>query len=194
MVAGEKAENGDQLSVTWRHFLLNQINSDEDSDGKLWDQSENQQGNSMLAHRASEASRRQGPEVFENYHHALLRARHGVESRRIPLNDRDVLLDVAEKAGVDVKRLRSNLDDPSLLGIIAKDHTEATNQFGVFGTPTFLFASGLTVYLKMFIPPSGEAMDTFEHFIGLMSDRPYLGEVKRPQPPWPKGAVKPSRG
>ena len=34
-----------------------------------------------------------------------------------------------------------------------------------------------------------ESVSAFEHYLGLFENRPYIGEVKRPQPPWPKGAV-----
>ena len=53
----------------------------------------------------------------------------------------------------------------------------------------FIFENGQSAYIKTFIPPEEESLEAFEHFIGLMSNRSYIGEVKRPQPPWPKGAV-----
>ncbi|MFQ5874821.1 MAG: DsbA family selenoprotein, partial [Dehalococcoidia bacterium] len=68
-------------------------------------------------------------------------------------------------------------------------HTESVEKYGVFGTPTFLFESGNTVYLKTFIPPEEDSVAFFEHFIALMSHRSWVGELKRPQPPWPKGAL-----
>ncbi|MEC7734392.1 MAG: DsbA family selenoprotein, partial [Chloroflexota bacterium] len=40
-----------------------------------------------------------------------------------------------------------------------------------------------------FIPPEEESVDAFKYFLGLFENRSYIGEVKRPQPPWPKGAV-----
>lgn len=189
-VSEEKAKQGEELDITWRHFLLDQINSKQGPDWKVWEQSEDKQGN-LLAQRAGEAARKQGREVFEKYHLALLVARHGTTGRRVPLDDREALLEVAGEVGLDTDRLSKDMEDESLLDTIASDHTEAAGQYGVFGTPTFLFDSGLTVYLKMFVPPADESLDTFDHFLGLMSDKPYLGEVKRPQPPWPKGAVRP---
>jgi hypothetical protein len=72
---------------------------------------------------------------------------------------------------------------------VARDHEESVETHGAFGTPTFIFENGQSSYIKTFIPPEEESMETFEHFVGLMSKRSYIGEVKRPQPPWPKGAV-----
>ena len=38
-------------------------------------------------------------------------------------------------------------------------------------------------------PPENEALEAFEDFIALFGKRNYFGEIKRPQPPWPKGAL-----
>ena len=86
-------------------------------------------------------------------------------------------------------RFEEGLDDPGLLENIARDHVEAVEEHGVFGTPTFLFENGTSAYLKAFIPPEDDSVDFFDHFVALFADRAYVGEIKRPQPPWPKGAV-----
>jgi len=100
-----------------------------------------------------------------------------------------LISEILEKCGLDTIRFQYDLQDASILKIIEKDHTEATEVHGAFGTPTFIFENGQSAYLKTFIPPESEAEKTFEHFLGLFSDRSYIGEVKRPQPPWPKGAI-----
>ena len=105
------------------------------------------------------------------------------------MNDNNVFVKVAEDCGLDINRFESDLNDGSIVDIIAKDHTEATEVHGAFGTPTFIFENGQSAYLKTFIPPENESMEAFEHFVGLFSERSYIGEIKRPQPPWPKGAV-----
>jgi predicted DsbA family dithiol-disulfide isomerase len=190
-VKAERAKRGERLDVTWRHFLLDQVNSKEGPGWKLWEQPEERQGKTMVAQRAGEAARRQEQDVFERFHLALLIARHGGEGR-IALDDVKALTELARRAGLDVERFTRDLADHSVLDIIARDHMEAAEKHGVFGTPTFLFESGLTVYLKMFVPPPEDTLQLFEHFTALMAERSYLGELKRPQPPWPKGAVKPA--
>ena len=97
---------------------------------------------------------------------------------------------MAQEAGLDVDRFRQDLSDRSLLQEIARDHTEAVERYGVFGTPTFVFENGATAFLKMFIPPEEEAVPFFREFCSTFGSRLYVGEVKRPQPPWPKGAVR----
>jgi len=100
-----------------------------------------------------------------------------------------VFLKIAGDSGLDTLQFDQDLKDPALVKIVADDHTEATEIHGAFGTPTFIFDNGQSAYIKTFIPPENEALETFENFLGLFSERPYIGEVKRPQPPWPKGAV-----
>ena len=184
-----KQEYGDNLRVTWRNFSLEQVNSKEGPDWKVWGQPDGYESRSLLSLMAGEAARLQGADAFEKYHLALLTARHGGDGR-IALNQVEPLVAVAQEVGLDVGRLREDLSDPELLKNIARDHTEAVEVHGVFGTPTFVFETGNAVYLKSFIPPADESVAFFEHFVALMSHRTYVGELKRPQPPWPKGAVR----
>jgi predicted DsbA family dithiol-disulfide isomerase len=154
----------------------------------VWEQPDGEQGRSLLSMRAGEAARRQGGEAFERFHLALLKARHG-GGGRISLNEAGPLTEVAREAGLDIERFRADLSDQELVARIAGDHTEAVEKHGVFGTPTFVFENDNSVYLKSFIPPEEDSAEFFEHFVALMADRAYVGELKRPQPPWPKGAV-----
>ena len=179
---------GKNLDITWKNFSLEQVNSKEGPDWKVWDQPAGYESRSLLSLRAGEAARRQGKGVFERFHLALLTARHGGKGR-VPLNEIEPILAVAQEAGLDVGRLQEDLEDSELLNIIARDHAEAVEKHGVFGTPTFLFEDGNAVYLKAFIPPPDDSVAFFENFVALMSQRSYVGELKRPQPPWPKGAL-----
>ena len=183
-----KKASGQDLEINWRNFSLEQVNSKEGPDWKVWEQPDEHQARTLLASMAAEAARRQSQDAFDKFHLALLTARHGAKER-IPLNEEDALAKVAEEAGLDVGQFREDLKDRELLQIVARDHTEAVEQHGVFGTPTFLWEDGSAVYLKTFIPPEEDSVEFFEHFVGMMSGRSYVGEVKRPQPPWPKGAA-----
>jgi len=183
-----REEYGERLEVTWRSFSLDQVNSGYGTDRKVWEQPDVEERGSLLALWAGEAARRQGGEAFDRFHLALLTARHG--GRRVPLNDLGVLLDFAGNVGLDEAQFRRDMDDRSLLLSVARDHTEAVERYGVFGTPTFVFENGNAVYLKTFIPPSGDSVTFFQHFMALMADRAYVGELKRPQPPWPRGALR----
>ena len=183
-----KKEYGDDLQINWRHFSLQQINSREGDDWKVWDELDLREARSLLSSAAAEAAKRQNnPEAFDRFHLALLTARHAGD--RVPLNQDEPLLKIAEEAGLDVERFKKDLDDPDVLKTVAEDHEAATGDSGIFGTPTFLFENGHVAYMKTFIPPEDEAVEVFDSFVSLFGRRTYVGEVKSPQPPWPKGAV-----
>ena len=179
---------GDNLEITWKHVVLEQVNSKEGPDWKVWEQPEEYESRGLLALRAGEAARLQGREAFERFHLALLKARH---EDRAQINQPEVLIEVAQKCGLDVEKFKSDLDNREHLKAIERDHTELVEQHGGFGCPTFVFDNGAAAFLKIFIPPEDESVEFFEEMISLMSRRSYLGEVKRPQPPWPKGVFGP---
>ena len=182
----QKADAG-RLHITWKSFSLEQTNSVNSPDWKVWDQPDAYDSRSLLSLRAGEAAKLQGPEAFQRFHLALLIARHG--GGRVSLRDPEPLIAVARDVGLDVQRFESDLADRGLLCMIARDHTEAVEKHGIFGTPTFVFENGGSAYLKTFIPPAQDSVEFFDHFVALVADRSYVGEIKRPQPPWPKGAV-----
>ena len=112
-----------------------------------------------------------------------LTARHAGD--RVPNQD-EPLVAIAEEART--RRGEVDLNDPALVQAVAADHEDADNR-GIFGTPTFLFENGHAAYMKTFIPPEDEAVEVFDSFASLFGGRTYVGEVKSPQPPWPKGAL-----
>ena len=175
------------LELQWKNFSLEQINVANGGQGKVWDQTDLTKTRSLLASVAGEAARRQGDDAFNSFFMRLLSERHG--GNRIPLNDIEILVDLAADVGLDTRQFKKDIEDPSLISIISDDHLEATEIHGIFGTPTFVFSNGQSAYLKTFIPPEGQGLETFNHFLGLFMERSYIGEVKRPQPPWPKGAL-----
>ena len=177
----------DDLEITWKNFSLEQVNSKEGPEWKVWEQDDLSERRSLVAQMAAEASRNQGDELYDKFHLALLTARHG-GSGRLALNDEDAVLEVAKEVGLDVGRLREDMQDRELANLVGRQHTEAAEQ-GIFGTPTFIFENGTTSYIKTFIPHDEDAVPEWEHFVALMSHRSYIGEIKRPQPPWPKGAL-----
>ena len=186
-----KKAYGDNLNITWRNFSLEQnahnLKEGLDSDWKVWEQDDPSQGRSLLSQIAAEAAKRQGDEAHAKFHLALLTARHGGEGR-ISLGDEEAILEVAANAGLDAGRMREDMQDPELRRIIGEDH-EAAIAEGIFGTPTYIFENGNMAYLKAFIPEDEDAVASFEHYIALANHRNYFGEIKRPQPPWPKGVL-----
>ncbi len=114
----------------------------------------------------------------------ILEAKH---VNREDVRTREAVLEIAEAANLDIEKFVEVIDDPDTLAQIGTDHEDALAR-GVFGTPTFVFADGTSAFLKMFTPPEDESMSAFNDFMGIASKRKYFGELKRPQPPWPRGA------
>jgi predicted DsbA family dithiol-disulfide isomerase len=170
-------EQGAEIDVDWRYFSLTQVNNK--SDGwTAWDAPAEEEVRGRLAFQAAEAARRQ--DAFERIHLPLLEARHR-DGR--DLADRDVVLDVARRAGLDTDRFERDLDDRSTLLALARDHTAGVENHGVFGTPTFVFGNGSAAYLRVRPAPEGRtALTTFEELVRIMSDEPYVLEIKRPAP------------
>ena len=183
-----KKEYGDNLDISWKNFSLQQINSKEGDDFKVWEQPGALDGtdNTLLAHRAGLAAKRQGKEAFQSFFMTLLRARH--EDKK-DLNDPTVIQDAVENSGIDQARFREDVADPTLLKDLAESHTKAVEEVGAFGVPTFVFPSGKAAFLKMFIPPDDQAAEMFEVLSKTISEFDHVGEIKRPQPPWPHGVI-----
>ena len=178
-------QGGETLDINWRGFLLEQINNKEEPGWKVWEQPDDYECRGLWALRAGEAAKKQGKEAFQKFHIALLRARH---EDRVNIGDKDVLMEVASTVGLDLEKLRTDMEDPAIKDQVVTDHLEAVESHGVFGTPTFVFPNGAAAFVKMIKPPEGKAARTLELLSELMSEQIYIGEVKRPQPPWPKGA------
>ena len=180
---------GETIKVDWQPFSLAQVNSDNnDGNIKLWDQPEVIDGSdkTFLAHMSGLAAKRQGDEAFKGFFMALLRARH--EDKK-DLLDPAVMEEAAVAAGLDMARFREDAADPELLKDIAESHTIAVEEYGAFGVPTFVFPSGKTAFLKMFVPPMEESEEMYDSLMKVMSEFGHLGELKRPQPPWPHGVI-----
>ena len=170
-----------EFSIDWKNFPLEQANSKEGPDWKLWEQPESYPSGGLLALRAGEAAHKQGNEAFERFHLALLNVRH-VDKKRI--DQRELLSEVARSVGLDIERFQRDLEDPEALKKIEADYIEARAKYGVFGVPTIISDDGNAAFIKMMPPPSPEeALQVFETAFGVISGRPNIHEIKRPEPP-----------
>jgi hypothetical protein len=187
-LAKVEESTGKAVDIDWQPFLLSQVNSDKGPDYKSWEQPEILDGSdhTLLAHQAGLAAKRQGKEAFESFFMTLLRARH--EDKK-DLNDQSVINEAAQRSGLDLARFREDLVDPDLLKELGESHTKAVEEYGAFGVPTFVFPGGQAAFLKIFVPPDEQASEMFETLSKTMSEFVYVGELKRPQPPWPHGVI-----
>lgn len=169
-----------KVEIAWRYFSLSQVNSREES-WTVWDAPASELVKGRLAFAAAEAARRQGK--FDALHMNLLRARH---RDRANVDDPEVVEKVADLSGLDLDRFRGDIDDPEILGALARDHTEAHGRHGVFGTPTFVFKGGAAAYVRLAQPPvDGDAVRVFDEIVTVASHEPAILEIKRPVKPTP---------
>ena len=173
------------IEITWKPFSLEQVNQKIGPDYKAWDESDDDLNASLWGLRAGMAAKRQGEDAMRRYMPYLLRARH---EERKDLGDKELLKSLARQAGLDIAQFEQDLNDRTTLDEIAASHTEAVEERGVFGTPTFVFENGASAFLKVIRPRSPEeAAKAFDSVVDVMQGVVFVGELKRPQPPWPKG-------
>ncbi len=164
---------------------MDQVNQKVGEGYKAWEEPVTDLPSGLWGLRSGVAAGRQGVDKLGTFLPLLLKARH---VDRKDLGDKDLLRSVAQEAGLDVERFMGDLEDPSTLEEVAASHTEAVETHGVFGTPTFVFEGGASAFLKLVRPSDPEdAARAFDSLMTLMKDAAFVGEVKRPQPPWPKG-------
>jgi len=172
---------GDEIEFVWRSFPLEQVNSPEGPEWKLWEQPDDFVSRGLYAFRGAEAAKLQGNDHFLNFHYALLEARH-VDDKNI--GRRQVVIDTATGAGLDVDAFTKALDNRALMANIGKDYETARSEHGVFGTPTFVFPGGQAAYMKMRPKaPDEDAVTVWNDFVTTVVDRPYIAEIKRPSKP-----------
>lgn len=167
------------MRITWRFFPLEQVNSANGPEWKLWEQPEGFRSKGLPAFRGALAARQQGPEAFLRYHHALLALRHqeGKDHGKRP-----TVIEAARRADLDPERFERDLADRSLLPAIGEDYARGREGHGVFGTPTFVFPDGETAYLRMLpAAPADDAVQYFDEFVRTVRGRSYIHEIKRPK-------------
>jgi predicted DsbA family dithiol-disulfide isomerase len=176
LLDGVQGSGQRKVQVAWRYFSLAQVNSREDG-WTVWGAPDSEKVHGRLAFKAAEAARRQGR--FDALHAALFEARH---RERLDLDELAVVEGVAERAGLDMGRFRSDVADHSILDALARDHTEGVREHGVFGTPTLLFPGGQSAYVRLAEPSNGHVeLDVFDSLISVAALEPRILEIKRPR-------------
>ncbi len=171
--------------IDYRCFALEQANSKNGPEWKAWEQTGDYLSRGLIPLRGGVAAARQGSQAHHDYVMAVLDAKH---LRREDIRSVEAVGECARQSGLDMTKFMADMEDPSTLEAVGRDHEFAV-EHGVFGTPTFRFVDGSWAFLKVFTPPEAETMKAFEHFMGIASESKYFGELKRPQPPWPRGAT-----
>ncbi len=171
---------GPKLTINWRYFSLEQINSQQEPKWKIWEQREDYPSRGLRAFRAAEAARRQGEAAFNSFHIALLKARH---EQRKDIADMGTLTQVAESVNLEMSQFQKDFSDRKLLAKLAEDYTFAVEVLGIFGTPTLVFPEKQAVFLKMLPPLPEDSLSVFNDVRTLAERWQHIQEIKRPQLP-----------
>ena len=94
---------------------------------------------SRFAAQAALAARRQNPELYTAFHDALMET----EGRLTE----DAVVQIAREVGVDLDRMRADMEDPAIEESIDRN-IELARAIGITGTPTFIIGDAMLVGFK----------------------------------------------
>lgn len=170
---------GDELHITWKAFLLEQVNSRRGLEWKAWKDRRFTSRDIPPHEGAKSVLAEHGAEAFERFHLALFRAYH--------LDKRDIanpleILAVAREVELDTTRLAEDLRTRKYRDEIGTDHDEADEQYDIFGVPTILFNGQQPTFIKLDAGTweGPDDMELFQALFQLVATRPYVMEVKKP--------------
>ena len=173
----------DFLEIEWKPFLLEQVNAENKEIWKAWDQDFNTYtSRGIWPHLGGIAARSVSKEAGYQYMHKLLELKH-VEHKDV--RSREFIYKLCEELGFFTSKFQEQINSDVSLKIIADSHEEGESK-GIFGTPTIEFSDGNTVFLKTFTPPKSDSKKFFESLKNIVFNNTYFGELKKPQPPWPR--------
>jgi protein-disulfide isomerase-like protein with CxxC motif len=170
----------DNLNITWKAFLLEQVNSRRGEQWKAWqdprftsrDIPPHEAAKSVLTHH--------GEEAFDKYHMALFRAYH-VDKRDIanPLE----LLNIAEELGIDTTEVAEDLRTRKFKEVVGADHEEGDENYDIFGVPTIVFNGEQPTFIKLAEGEwegTDEDVSLFHDMYNVSAPRSYVMEIKKP--------------
>lgn len=174
--------------IDWRFFSIEQVNTPAESSWKLWEQEhdyapgkqgwENFRGLNLFWGGA--AARRQGAAAAAAFRAKAYEARH---HDQVDVVSRAGVAAVAATCGLDMVQYHADVADRTLLEMLKTDHEYAVAQYQCFGTPTLCYDEKNAVYVKLTDHVSAaDALPLFDDVTRQFTTRPWLAELKRPNP------------
>lgn len=169
--------------MTYKSFILEQVNfqAKRGPDWKVWED-ETFPSRDLPPLEAAKCAALQGEETFRRFHLLLFRARH---QKKLDITNQLILLDVAKEAGLDGERFARDLKGRGQREVVAREHLEAVEKFGIFGVPTLIFDDGMPLFVKLkegrWEGSEREDLELLERLRQLSMDQPYVLEVKQPE-------------
>jgi predicted DsbA family dithiol-disulfide isomerase len=172
----------ENLKINWRFFPLEQVNSDNGPEWKLWEQPDDYESRGLGMFRAALAAWNQDQgDRFDKFHQLVFQTRHGEFTVD---GERPDFARIAELAGLDVDQFNKDLTDRTLLSRIGEDYEYAREELGVFGVPTLVFENNNAAYIKILPKPEpDQVMAVWDEVRQTIANRPSIYEIKRPTPP-----------
>jgi protein-disulfide isomerase-like protein with CxxC motif len=170
---------GEELRITWKAFLLEQVNSRRGEEWKAWKDTRFA-SRDMPPHEAAKSIlAAQGEEAFNRFHMAVFRAYH--QDKRDIANPLE-LLAVAGEQDLTTDVLAEDLRTRKYRDAIGVDHEEAYEEYDIFGVPTILFDGNQPTFVKLAAGAweGSEDLELFHALCNLVATRPYVLEVKKP--------------
>jgi protein-disulfide isomerase-like protein with CxxC motif len=170
---------GDDLRITWKAFLLEQVNSRRGDEWKAW-KDQRFTSRDIPPHEAAKSVlATHGQEAFERYHTAVFRAYH-VDKRDVanPLE----LVAIAREVDLDTTVLAEDLRTRKYRDTVGVEHEEADEQYDIFGVPTILFDGQQPTFIKLAEGAweGPDDMELFHAIVDVAATRPYMMEIKKP--------------
>jgi predicted DsbA family dithiol-disulfide isomerase len=144
-------EYGNKISISWRSYPLlireipNRLISSHSVESRRraaleedkisfspWNPDQPYPASSMPAFRAAKCAQLQGSEAFRRFHIALFRA---FFEEGMNINEREVLISLAKKTGLDVERFKSDLSSRSLEKEILAEYEDGRAEYEGWGIP-----------------------------------------------------------
>jgi len=169
---------GESLQITWKAFLLEQVNSRRELGWKAWEDARFTSRDIPPHEAVKSVLAEHGPAAFKRYHMAVFRAYH-VHKRDVanPLE----LLAIAREVDIDTTVLAEDLRTRKYKKEVGADHEEASEPHNIFGVPTILRDGQEPTFVKL-AAGTWEGSEDLEFFYDLfkVALRPYVLEIKKP--------------
>ena len=163
--------DGADLDARFLPFSLDQVHLG-DGEPAVWDRAPDDRGTGVLALLYGLAVRDAFPDHFLDAHIALFAARHD-HGRKI--GSEDVLREVVTSVGLDAGAVAAEVESGRPLKVLATEHSEAVDRWGVWGVPTFIEGDDAAFVRFM----ERGRVDDLERMLELLSWT-RLNEFKRP--------------
>ncbi len=125
---------GTDVQFTFRPFSLDQVHVAE-GETPMWERDRSEWGTGVVSLLYGIAVRDSFSDKFFDAHLALFAARH---ERGLQLQDEAVVRDAVASAGLDPDAVAEEAWSGRPLKVLAAEHREAVDRWGVFGVPTYI--------------------------------------------------------